>query len=264
MGKNTYNITRRDLLGVSSAVAVASGLSLLPTSQAASAARDKVKKVSPLIPEGLRGANVSLIASAMQKVGLDSIKQSMAHDIKPLVPIGETVIGPAVTTKWEKRQGRYRKEDVDKFYFDVLDNAAAGSVWVIASGTVKIYSLYGDVICSALKRDGMMGAVSDNGCRDIADIEALGFPVFGRATVQFGPPRDSIHPVAGNVPVVCGGAVVNPGDLVAADGDGVIIIPQSSLIEVEKAVIKHRAKEDGIRAMIQSGKTLKQSYPQAD
>lgn len=257
---NNPPISRRNLLGVTGSLVVAStlGPGLISTASALS------RPDPVIIPAGLREANVSLIATSLQNIGIDPIKQSMSTDIKPLVPIGRTMIGPAVTTKWETGHGPWGKEDVDKYYYDVLDNAAAGSVWVIASGTERIYSLYGDVICSALKRDGMAGVVSDNGCRDIADIEALDFPVFGKATVQYGPPRNFIRPVAGNVPVICGGAEVRPGDLVAADGDGVVVMPKESLVELEKAVIAHRVKEDHIRARIRNGVPLKKAYPQTD
>lgn len=254
---NNKTLSRRNLIGLAGGIAAASAFSPSFISTAAAATRPAVMK----IPTGLRGANVSLIASALGKIGIDPIKQSMSTDIKPLVPIRQTMIGPAVTSKWEVGQGPWGKEDVDKYYYDVLDNAAPGSVWVIASGTDRIYSLYGDVICSALKRNGMSGVVSDNGCRDIADIEALDFPVFGKATVPYGPPKNFIRPVAGNVPVVCGGAKVSPGDLVAADADGVIVIPRESLAELEKAVIAHRAKEDHMRERIQQGEPLKNAYP---
>jgi 4-hydroxy-4-methyl-2-oxoglutarate aldolase len=257
---NNPSISRRKLLGVAGSLTAASALIPGFISTASALARPDPM----IIPAGLREANVSLITSSLQKIGFDPIKQSMSTDIKPLVPIGRTMIGPAVTTKWEIGRGPWGKEDVDKYYFDVLDNAVPGSVWVIASGTERIYSLYGDVICSALKRDGMAGVVSDNGCRDIADIEALDLPVFGKATVQYGPPKNFIRPVAGNVPVICGGAEVRPGDLVAADGDGVIVMPKESLVELEKAVIAHQAKEDNIRERIRNGEPLKTAYPKAD
>lgn len=254
MNRYPQHLSRRRFLGGSAGLLAATAFSTAPLAAAP-------RPASLVIPAGLREANVSLIASSLQRIGIDPIRQSMSPDIKPLVSIGRTVIGPAVTTKWETGHGPWGKEDVDKYYFDVLDNAAAGSLWVIASGTERIYSLYGDVICSALKRDGMVGVVSDNGCRDIADIQALDFPVFGKATVQYGPPRDFIRPVAGNVPVICGGAEVRPGDLVAADGDGVIVIPKESLAELEKAVLAHRAHEDAVRERIRQGEPLKRAYP---
>ena len=88
--------------------------------------------------------------------------------------------------------------------------------------------------------------------------------MFGKATVQYGPPNNFIRPVAGNVPVICGGTEVRPGDLVAADGDGVVVMPRERLAELEKAVMAHQAKEDHIRERIRNGVPLKKAYPQTD
>ena len=117
-------ISRRSLLGIAGSLVTASALGPGLISQASALSRPEPM----IIPPGLREANVSLIATSLKNIGIDPIKQSMSTDIKPLVPIGRTMIGPAVTTKWETGHGPWGKEDVDKYYYDVLDNAAAGSV----------------------------------------------------------------------------------------------------------------------------------------
>ena len=183
----------------------------------------------------------------------------MTTDIKPLVDVGATVIGPAVTTKWEVTAAKGSAEDIRRFVFRPLDTAAAGSMWVVASGTEHILSMFGDVIARACLRNGLVGAVTDSGCRDIEGMRAVGFPVFGKASVPYGP-GNIIRPVAANVPVVCGKVEVHPGDLVAADSDGVIVVPQAAIAGLKESVIKQAAHEQDMRRKINAGESLEKAY----
>ena len=205
------------------------------------------------------GAGVSLLADSARKVGLDPMKLSMTHDIKPMIPVSDAIFGPAVTTKWEVGRQRGTGEDIKEHMFHPLDQAAKGSIWVIESGTDRLLSMFGGLIGLGCKRHGLAGAVTDNGCRDIAEFRDADFPVFAKASVPFGP-GDFIRPVGANVPIVCGGVAVNPGDWVAADLDGVLVIPKDRVPEVIEAAIELLAKEDNVRREIESGATLAKAY----
>ncbi len=183
----------------------------------------------------------------------------MMTDIKPLVDVGATVIGPAVTTKWEVTAAKGNAEDIRRFVFRPLDMAAAGSMWVVASGTEHILSMFGDVIARACLRNRLVGAVTDSGCRDIEAMRTVGFPVFGKASVPYGP-GNIIRPVAANVPVVCGKVEVHPGDLVAADSDGVIVVPKAAIAGLKESVIKQAAHEKEMRRKIDAGESLEKAY----
>ncbi len=243
MKKN--DITRRELIGVGGAVVAAS--------MAQKTAAQEFK-----IPEGLDGANVSLIASAYGKMGEDASIYAMTPDIKPLVTDGKTMIGPAVTTKWEIAP-LDDVEDINRYVYDPLDQAAPGSVWVIESGTDEIFSMFGDIIAQACAQNGMLGAITDNGCRDVVEIEKHGFSVFAKMTVPYGP--KGLRPTGANVPITCGGARVEPDDLVAADVDGVIVIPKALIADVEQAVAVHLAFEQDVRDKVEAGETLRDAYP---
>ena len=157
------DLTRRELLGAGGTIAAATAVGSL----SAHAAME--------LPVGIKGANMSLIASAMGKMGLDAMNYAMTPDIKPLFDVGETIIGPAVTCKWEI--GKLDDvEDINKYVYDPLDQAPAGSIWVIESGTEDIYSMFGDIITQSCKQRGMLGAVTDNGCRDIAEMKKKTLP----------------------------------------------------------------------------------------
>lgn len=238
-------LTRREMIGAGAAVA-------------ATAALGSTEVFAQSLPEGIRGANVSLIASAMGKAGMDAATYSMTPDIKPLVETGETIIGPAVTCKWEI--GKLDDvEDINKYVYDPLDVAPAGSVWVIESGTDEIYSMFGDIITQSCKQRGMLGAVTDNGCRDIAEMKKQGFAVFAKTTIPYGP--KGLKPTGANVPIKCGGVDVKPGDLIAADIDGVIVIPSEHIEKVAEGVAKHLAFEQDVRRKVEAGQTLREAYP---
>ena len=240
------DLTRRELLGAGCTIAAATAVGSL----SAHAAME--------LPVGIKGANVSLIASAMGKMGLDAMNYAMTPDIKPLFDVGETIIGPAVTCKWEI--GKLDDvEDINKYVYDPLDQAPAGSIWVIESGTEDIYSMFGDIITQSCKQRGMLGAVTDNGCRDIAEMKKKDFAVFAISTIPYGP--KGLKPTGANVPIKCGGVDINPGDLIAADIDGVIVIPKEHIGAVAEGVAKHLAFEQDVRVKVEAGETLREAYP---
>jgi len=208
----------------------------------------------------LRGANASLVADALRAVGHDPKKLTMSSDIHPLTSSGAPVAGAAVTTQWEVNRGEGMEPGaIRKFVFEPIDAAAEGSVWIVASGTDRLLSMFGDLIGLACERRALAGAVTDSGCRDIAAMEAYGFPVFAKGTVLYGP-GSVIRPVAANVPVVCGGVTVRPGDLVVADVDGVIVVPREAAADVARAKDELLEKENGVRAKIERGVPLAKAY----
>jgi 4-hydroxy-4-methyl-2-oxoglutarate aldolase len=212
------------------------------------------------VPAGLQGASVSLIVNSMHDLHIDAEKQVMTTAIRPLVlPGNKAIIGRAVTTKWESGSARMTPATARKYVFDPIDAAGQGSIWIVASGTDGIYSLFGDIIGAACKRNGFVGAITDSGCRDIAGMEEIGFPVFAKSPVPYGP-GSSIHPVAANEPVVCGGVSVRPGDYVVADLDGIVVIPAEQAAALAKAVAAHGAKEAGMRKKLAGGASLADTY----
>ena len=244
MSDDSLQATRRAFIGAG-AVLVATGL--------ADAQTDAAKTISKT------NLGVSTIADALRQVGRDPMALSMSTDIRPQTPHRTPFIGPAVTTEWQANVGRMTGEDVRKYMFEPLDAAPLGSVWVIAGGTDRLLSLFGSVIGVACKRNGMLGAITDNACRDIQAFTDIDFPVFARGTVPFGP-ADLARPVAANVPVDCGGVKVSPGDYVAADVDGVIVVPQDDYEEVIAATVDILAKENKILEKIDAGESLATAY----
>lgn len=255
MSNRERGISRRSFIAASTVAAAAGTIAEPERAAAAAQVADATDEL-----RALQGASVSVIVNAMSELKIDGQKQVMSLAIRALVlPGKKPVIGRAVTTKWVAGGEHMTPEAARKYVFDPIDQGGPGSMWVVSSGTDGIYSLFGDIIGAACKRNRFVGAVTDSGCRDIAGMESLQFPVFAKSAVPYGP-GSFIHPVAANVPVVCGGVTVRPGDLVAADYDGVIVIPAERAVEVAKAVATRGPKEERMRRKLESGASLADTY----
>ena len=241
MNNKIQNRSRRSFLASSAAVVVASSADI------------STVKAQPT------ELTVSALADALNRNGIDPMTRTMTPDIKPLTSRSGTIIGPAVITKWEPGERRMTADEVRKNMFEPLDEAQTGSIWVVAGGTDRMLSLFGGVIGVACKNHGVAGAVTDNACRDVAAFEEAGFPVYGKTTVPFGP-GSYVRPVAANVPVICGGVEVNPGDYVAADADGVIVIPINAFSDVIDAAADVLAREQQVLDKIAAGMNLAEAY----
>jgi len=129
--------------------------------------------------------------------------------------------------------------------------APVGSVLVIdAQGFVNA-GAFGDILATACIQQGIVGLILDGACRDSNDIEAMGFPVFCKATNPGGTVKESVGIL--NQPIQCGGAIVFPGDLIVGDRDGVVVIPQLNAAQVVNDAIAKNKKEEEIRQKLLEG-----------
>lgn len=126
-----------------------------------------------------------------------------------------------------------------------------GDILVVACSSENTDGGFGELLATSVKARGAKGVVLDLGCRDAAGLSAMRFPVWSRAISAKGTVKASLGSV--NLPVVCAGVGVKPGDVVVADDDGVVVVPRLDVAAVAKAGEEREKKEAVNRARLAKG-----------
>jgi 4-hydroxy-4-methyl-2-oxoglutarate aldolase len=126
-----------------------------------------------------------------------------------------------------------------------------GDILVVGCTSDNTDGMFGDLLATSLMARGVTGLIIDAGCRDVKSLREMGFPVWSRAISAKGTVKATLGAV--NVPVVCAGINVHPGDAVIADDDGVVVIRKKDAGEVAAKGEKRQADEEGKRKQLASG-----------
>jgi 4-hydroxy-4-methyl-2-oxoglutarate aldolase len=132
-----------------------------------------------------------------------------------------------------------------------VELCTAGDMLVVAVSSDSEDGMFGELLATSLKARGVVGLVIDAGCRDVAALRSMGFPVWSRAISAKGTVKATLGAV--NVPVVVAGAAVTPGDVVVADEDGVVFVSRERAATVVSACIAREAKEAAVRDRLARG-----------
>jgi 4-hydroxy-4-methyl-2-oxoglutarate aldolase len=139
-----------------------------------------------------------------------------------------------------------------------IETCRPGDVIVVATTSPCTDGMVGELLATSMRAHGVVGLVTDAGVRDVAELRAMGFPVWARAVSPQGTVKASAGSV--NVPVVCAGQLFNPGDVVVADDDGVVVVPRDRAAAVLAAGQQRQANEDEKRTRLSAGELSVDMY----
>jgi len=132
-----------------------------------------------------------------------------------------------------------------------IEVCAPGDVLVVTTFSESTDGMFGDLLAVSCRAHGIVGLIIDAGVRDTADLTAMAFPVWSKAVSAQGTVKAT--PGWVNVPVVCAGAAVQPGDVIVGDADGVVVVPRLDADAVATAAQERLAKEEKTRARLKNG-----------
>jgi 4-hydroxy-4-methyl-2-oxoglutarate aldolase len=207
-----------------------------PLGQTLGVVKRNIVRAEKAAVQKLSRFGVATIHEAMGRVGL------MKPYMRPIYP-GAHLAGTAITVLLHPG---------DNWMMHVVaEQLQPGDVVIAAITSENNDGFFGDLLATSFRARGAVGLIIDAGVRDVKDLTAMGFPVWSKAIHAKGTIKETLGSV--NIPVVCAGALVNPGDVIIADDDGVVVVPASAAQAAAEASEAREANETEKRAKLAAG-----------
>lgn len=213
----------------------------------------------PALKEALLQVSSASAAGALAKLGVRNV---WIRGAMPIAGRGVRTVGEAFTLRFLPT-----REDLVGPALAALPSSRAaveameaGCIAVIETGGVTDAGVAGDVLCTRMARRGVAGLVTDGAVRDIAGVEQSGLPVWSRGTASPAP-GNSLTFAGWGMPIGCGGVAVFPGDVIIADRDGAVVIPQALVEQVAADGAEIERFDAWVVSKVEAGEALPGLYP---